>query len=182
MSRMLAGLISRCTTPSAWAQDNASSTCSMIETASALGEPMPRPSACARRPLPRIPAQERVRRIHRSRRCDDVGVVAAAGGLRFPPEAGEVGGLLLALQQVGADQLDRHGAIDLGVVRLVDHAHRAASQHPLDLVAADVFGCAAHRIPRIMPRSFFFAPWGARMVNWSAPACALRSPGCAACG
>ena len=93
---------------------------------------------------------------------DDVGVRAAAGRLRFVLEAGKVVAVVIAAEQIGADQLDRHVAVDHRIMRLVDHSHGAAPEHAFDAVAAD--------------------RGGERVGDFSSPVVSSRLRGCAACG
>jgi len=57
---------------------------------------------------------------------------------RFMAEPGEECLTVVAIQQIGAHQLDRDGPADIRVVRLIDYAHGAAADFPLHPVAADM--------------------------------------------
>ena len=61
----------------------------------------------------------------------DVRMVERRGGARLVLEARP----RLVVEAGERQHLDRHLAIELGVARAVDHAHRAATQHRLDLIA-----------------------------------------------
>ena len=61
------------------------------------------------------------------------------GGLRLVLEAREDDLALALFEQHLLDHLERDVALDLRVHALVDDAHAAAADHPLDRVLADAF-------------------------------------------
>ena len=84
---------------------------------------------------------------------DDVGMVQSAGGLGLLHEA------LLAAgvgDLVGGQDLDRHGAIQMGVACLVDHTHAAFTELRFDPVVVERL--ADHReAGRLWPSILGFA-------------------------
>ena len=64
----------------------------------------------------------------------DVRVLEGRRQARLGPEAR---GRVLVLHPLGRDQLQRHGAIEIDVHRLVDDAHPAAVEQPVDPVAGE---------------------------------------------
>ena len=64
----------------------------------------------------------------------------AAGGACFADEAFAVLVRQWTGKRRGKDRLDRHGAVHLGVLRLVNRAHRAVAEHGDDLITADGLG------------------------------------------
>ena len=66
---------------------------------------------------------------------DDVRVLQRGRQPRLGLEAGHRVGVLGVLRR---DDLQRHGAVELGVGRLVDDPHPAAVEHPLDRVAREL--------------------------------------------
>jgi hypothetical protein len=65
---------------------------------------------------------------------DDVGVVERGGDLRLAEEALAGGGVL---DELGADDLQRDGALQQQVRRAIDDAHAAATGHCLDTVTGE---------------------------------------------
>jgi hypothetical protein len=77
-------------------------------------------------------------------RRDHVRVIQLAGGLGLEEEALAV--LVRALRIVGDDDgLQRHGAVEVRVLGLVDDAHGAAAELAEDLVAADLRRLLRHQ-------------------------------------
>ena len=134
---MFAGLTSRCTRPRAWAASRASATRATIRAARPGGMPLGRGGD-------QVLEARALDEAHRDEEApvvvagavdrDDVRVLEARGGERLAHEE---------LAQVGrrrrarADQLQRDGAPELGVVGAVDDAHAADAGERLDGVAGD---------------------------------------------
>jgi len=71
---------------------------------------------------------------------DEVLVVEVGGGLGLLEEARDVG---LVLRGIAAQDLDRDGAVDAGLGRLIDDAHAALADLAEDRVAGDGAGLHA---------------------------------------
>ncbi len=104
----------------------------------------PRPRLCARRaadpvlevlPLDQLHGDpQALRRLADVVDADDVGVVDARDRLRFRLQPA---GGLAAAAQLALHQLDRHPALELGIVRHVDDAHAALAEQLDDAEPAD---------------------------------------------
>ena len=123
VTRTLAGLRSRWTTPRSWAASSASAIWRAMSSASSTGS-RPRASRCARSsPGTSSIARKRVPiRVVDAVDRGDVGVVQRGQQLGLALEAGQPLGVVG--ERVGQD-LDRHLAVERGVDRLPDHTHPA---------------------------------------------------------
>ncbi len=134
--RTLCGLTSRCTSPASWAASSAAATCATIATASSGGSG-PTALEDRRQVLTVDEAHREVERAALLTRLvdrDDVGVVQRSREPGLTPEArAEV----QVLGERRRDHLERDGTLQAVLNRSVHHAHPAAADDTLDLVAAE---------------------------------------------
>ena len=135
--RMLAGFTSRWMTPCLCAKSRPRQTSiTMVRSFSGSGRRSAGIMASARSmPVEQLHGDEdRPVRLAQLEDGDDVGVLQPRGGPRLALEAHA--GVLVG-QELGADGLERHQAVEDGVARLVDGAHGAAAEDALYLVLPD---------------------------------------------
>ena len=136
---MLAGLMSRCTTPRSCAKPRPSATCAAISTASAVA------SAPCLQPRAQVRAFEQLHRQVREVALlaevegrDDVRMVELARGLAPPWRSASRIPCASSTSSREQDRLQRDHAVERRILGLVHHAHRAAAELAEDLVAADL--------------------------------------------
>ncbi len=140
--KMLAGLMSRCTMPSAWAASSASAI-SMASDRRARGlDRAPGDAVLERHAVQEFHGDEGMAFVFADVvDSADVGMIQSRGRLRFALETGE--GLRVAGNVIG-QEFQSDETVQAGVFGLVDHTHAAAAELFDNAVVRD--GLADHRV------------------------------------